>query len=236
MAYAHANSYTQEIGLILLGNSGVGKSYLANRILGRDAFRSKFSVESVTREIEFQRFDFQNKHYIVYNVPGLVEVDQKNVDRNRTEIKDAFKRSPLSIVFFVFGEQGGRIRDEDIITFKSINNAYNFQLESLVLIVNNISEDITEPYINATSSLLQQLTDVPEDHMIFLKRAETTDDGNEIGEALRESIVQSTPTYYTLKKDIELAVEQIARLTRESREKQKELLTLQVFFLLFYAI
>ncbi|CAF5057777.1 unnamed protein product, partial [Rotaria sp. Silwood1] len=130
---------TSKHGLILLGNSGVGKSFIGNVVLGRDVFEHGCSASSVTHETEFEDYAVGNASYAVFNIPGLIEADQEAVDRNKTEIYKAFQQRPNSIVAFVFtGGSGGRIRDEDVVAFKAIHAAYNFQPESLLLIVNDL--------------------------------------------------------------------------------------------------
>jgi putative ribosome biogenesis GTPase RsgA len=63
-------------GLIILGNSGVGKSFLANVLLGEEAFTHEFSARSVTHRTEFREIKFNDYRYAIFNVPGLIEADQ----------------------------------------------------------------------------------------------------------------------------------------------------------------
>jgi DNA replication protein DnaC len=66
----------EQFGLIILGNSGVGKSFLANILLGREAFKHEFSARSVTHRTEFQEITFDDRDYAIFNIPGLIEADQ----------------------------------------------------------------------------------------------------------------------------------------------------------------
>ena len=92
--------------IILLGNSGVGKSFLANRLLNDDqAFESRFSARSVTRQTEWKNYVTSDgsTEYLVANIPGLIESNQKFIDENRTEIMKAFEQHPWAIVLFIYG-------------------------------------------------------------------------------------------------------------------------------------
>ncbi len=71
-----ATSSSHKFGLIILGNSGVGKSFLANILLDKDVFKHEFSPRSVTHRTEFQEITIENHHYAIFNIPGLIEADQ----------------------------------------------------------------------------------------------------------------------------------------------------------------
>jgi DNA replication protein DnaC len=80
-----SDSNKNQYGLIILGNSGVGKSFLANVLLDKDVFKHDFSARSVTHRTEFQEITIGNHCYAVFNVPGLIEADQVGNDVFRVE-------------------------------------------------------------------------------------------------------------------------------------------------------
>jgi hypothetical protein len=162
-------------GLVLLGNSGVGKSFIGNVILGRDVFEHECNSSSVTHETEFEDYTVGNASYAVFNIPGLIEADQEAVDRNKAEIYKAFQQRPSSVVAFVFtGGSGGRIRDEDVIAFEAINAAYNFHAESLLLIVNDLPLNRSPTYEGKTAMKLEGLLNIPNVRICFLDRIANT--------------------------------------------------------------
>lgn len=146
----------EKYGLIILGNSGVGKSFLANTLLGRDYFQHEFSSDSVTHVTEFQEIIVSGLSLAIFNIPGLIEADQTRIDLNKKEIDKAFAQRPNSIVLYVFGHQRGRIRNEDVVTFNAINEAYPSRLESLVIAVNGIPKKRPADYEGSTLFLLQK--------------------------------------------------------------------------------
>ncbi|CAF1398539.1 unnamed protein product [Adineta steineri] len=217
-------------GLILLGNSGVGKSFLANRLLDDDgAFESKFSVRSVTRHTEWKDMSGAiGKHiYSVANIPGLVEANQKLIDENRIEIMKAFEQCPFAIVLFVFGSNNGRIRGEDLVAFMRINDAYVFSAKSLILIINGIPSNRPPDYEEKTTELLQELTDIKKTHIYFIEKATSEKSKNDIHNLLYEVIEKCEPTYHKRKHDIELLADEISRLKKESEHRQDQLLAQQ---------
>ena len=158
-------------GLIVLGNSGAGKSFLANMLVGHDTFTHAFSSSSVTQETEYVEVRIGDLLLAIFNIPGLIEAEQERIDLNKIEIDKAFRERPDSVVIFVFGHQNGRIRDEDVVAFSAINAAYPFQPESLMLVVNTLPKQRPKDYEGATLVLLQKLlknTKVNSSNVCFL--------------------------------------------------------------------
>ena len=147
----------EEPGIIILGNSGVGKSFLANILVGHEAFAHRFSAQSVTHETASVRAIINDLPFKVFNVPGLIEAEQERIDLNKIEIDKAFRERPDSVVIFVFGHQNGRIRDEDVVAFSAITAAYPFRPESLMIVVNGLLLDRPHTYEGTLLVLLQCL-------------------------------------------------------------------------------
>jgi hypothetical protein len=213
--------------IILLGNSGVGKSFLANRLLDDDqAFESRFSARSVTHQTEWKNYVTANglTQYIVGNIPGLVEANQKFIDENRIEIMKAFEQHPWAIVLFVFGHKNGRIPDEDIVAFTRINDAYEFPSKSLLIIVNGIPPNRPNIYEEKTKELLHELIHIDDNHIYFIEKATTDEDKTIIHRQLHEAIAKCEPVKHIKKHDIELLVDEISRLKREIHQRQNQLL------------
>jgi cell division septum initiation protein DivIVA len=213
--------------IILLGNSGVGKSFLANRLLNDDqAFESRFSARSVTHQTEWKNYIAPNgsTQYLIGNLPGLMEANQKSIDENRNEIMKAFEQHPWGIILFVFGHTNGRIRDEDIVAFTRINNAYEFPSQSLLIIVNGIPSDRPSDYEERTKQLLHKITHVDDDHIYFIEKIITDENKMMIHRQLHEAIAKCKPVLHTKKHDIVLLVDEISRLKKESQQLQNQLL------------
>lgn len=127
------------LAVITAGNSGVGKSFLDNLIVGEEVFVHKYQASSVTRETEAVVTNLNGKLTTVYNIPGLVESKKENVALNKIEIEKAFLGKAAQVIVFVFGVgDGGRIRNEDYASYLAMNEAYEFSRFSLVFVLNNV--------------------------------------------------------------------------------------------------
>eukprot|EP01133_Synstelium_polycarpum_P015327 gene15327-18159_t len=155
----------------------------------------------------------------VFNIPGLIEGDQLAIDRNKNEIDKAFVKCPVSIVLFVFGAQGGRIRDEDIVAFKALDKAYNLNRDSLCFLVNDLPTDYlrTNPNYEAQTILvLERLLGITHIRIAFTSRIDTDNTG--LREKMRLAIIRVT--LHRRSKDIVNRVENL--LTDHSRHRIDE--------------
>ncbi|UJR20068.1 hypothetical protein I4U23_023200 [Adineta vaga] len=220
-----ASSLSNEsYGLIILGNSGVGKSFLANILLGQDIFAHAYAARAVTTETEFQEVCMGDKIYAIFNVPGLIEADQQRVDMNKREIDKAFKERPTSLVIYVFGQQNGRIRDEDIVAFNALNKAYPFDIDSLILVVNSLAKDRPENYEGEAIVLLEQLIKVPCQNVCFLDTIDkkNVSERESLNNKLLQAIVERTAHNHSKKQDIDIQSVHVREAKELIKTLQKE--------------
>ncbi|CAF3589426.1 unnamed protein product, partial [Adineta steineri] len=217
----------EQFGLIILGNSGVGKSFLANILLGREEFVHKFSSSSITHATEFVEINIGYYKLAIFNIPGLIEAAQERIDLNKKEIDRAFALRPNSIVIFVFGHQGGRMRDEDIAAFNAINTAYPFKRESLILVINGIPKKRPNDYEGSTLVLLQQLlhgVTVNNKNICFLDQIDEDKpaDKQYLKEKLLQIIVEYSPSKHEKQQEIETLLDHLNHARTEINAQQKQ--------------
>ena len=149
---------TESFGLIILGNTGAGKSFICNLLIGEQVFASDFRAEAVTTETRHYRLRCSTFNLMIFDVPGLIEADQDAIDRNKREISQAFRQCPLSIVLFVCTvNRGGRVQQEDIVAFNALNEAYQFPENSLLFMLNNLPPNRPAGYDGKCLLMLSKL-------------------------------------------------------------------------------
>jgi len=146
-----------EYGLIILGNSGAGKSYICNMLIGYERFETDFRREAVTTTVEYHRIDTGSCDLLIYNIPGLIASHQEAIDRNKREIRKAFEQSPISVVMFVWTQVNGQPQPDDIIAFKALKEAYKFPSNSFMFVLNNIPSKRPATYEGRFFALLKKM-------------------------------------------------------------------------------
>ena len=112
MEQTNDQSNKQTFGLIILGNSGVGKSFICNLLIGDQIFESAFKTNAVTTETRSYTLMSSTFELVILDIPGLLESDQQAIERNKIQIGEAFRKCPFSIILFVCAANRGGTRTE----------------------------------------------------------------------------------------------------------------------------
>jgi energy-coupling factor transporter ATP-binding protein EcfA2 len=153
--------------VLLLGNSGVGKSFLCNTLLGAERFTHAFVATSVTRQLEYE-FAFvdvaddaaEPVPVVIFNIPGMMEANEQLIPENIQAIKAAFAVLPeaQTQILFVMTESGGRLISEQLEMFRQIFKYVEFDEGATGIIINQVrAEEFSAEYAFDLTSLLHQL-------------------------------------------------------------------------------
>jgi|SRR5579859_155805 len=114
--------------IILVGQSGDGKSTLANVLTGIKTFKESDRAESCTQEIQSETFTHEGIEYTVVDTPGINGTDFENENKVYMQIVKAiyqYKDSLNQILFITSGRFMKNNRDCYKLLFESFLNDIN---------------------------------------------------------------------------------------------------------------
>jgi len=127
--------------LLLIGNTGSGKSYLLNSVGGN--FNSGFNaVHGLTEECDYCDVNVGNVTMRLIDVPGLLEATDEKIKRNADAITQALRMSGSFKLIFVLAECAGRVLPSDLFTIAKVLTAIDFSIDVGVIINKVPSEDL----------------------------------------------------------------------------------------------
>lgn len=153
--YSEPSSSPRKTAVLLIGNSGTGKSTLLSQLSSKEFVSGTSLRTGVTKNVREEEVQIGRQRLVLIDVPGLYEPDESETKHNANELTKALSKKGYDYkLYFVMKAENRGPLNSDLVMMSKVNQCIkqvNGSRVSFRIIVNQITDqevyDLYEQYL-----------------------------------------------------------------------------------------